>query len=321
MLRRVDLARFRGGSVNRRLLLRALLTGGLVVVGGRIFLRSTPDSEPEELVLEESAMSMVEQGLPVITHDDAQVIQTLAGDDNHVKDYLMKMRNFDAAHEGDISLTGKDFTTLQSVVQRLERAQRFIGHANFSLVSLDRLVFYASNYSKIGAFTKAELDLMDGVFHRDARDYGFQGGKVSSDFTQEIKARETVKINNSGNYLFRGKPEQLLKKIRKDLGENVVLTSGIRGVVKQLYLFLDKAVNAQGNLSLASRSLAPPGYSYHGVSDFDVGKRGYGYKNFTAAFAETQEYRVLTQLGYLNMRYPLDNMLGVRFEPWHVKVV
>jgi D-alanyl-D-alanine carboxypeptidase len=28
----------------------------------------------------------------------------------------------------------------------------------------------------------------------------------------------------------------------------------------------------------------------------------------------------LVELGYINMRYPEDNLLGVRYEPWHIKV-
>ena len=69
------------------------------------------------------------------------------------------------------------------------------------------------------------------------------------------------------------------------------LTSGIRGVVKQFLLYLDKADNNHGNLSLASRSLAPPGYSYHGIADFDVGQIGYGILNFTGRFTTTEVFK------------------------------
>ena len=48
--------------------------------------------------------------------------------------------------------------------------------------------------------------------------------------------------------------------------DDLVLTTGVRGVVKQFYLFLRKADRANGNLSLASRSLAPPGYSAYSAS-------------------------------------------------------
>ncbi len=73
-------------------------------------------------------------------------------------------------------------------------------------------------------------------------------------------------------------------KIKKDVGENVILTSGLRSVTKQFMLFLNKAYHNDSNLSLASRSLAPPGYSFHGVGDFDVGQVGFGASNFTEKF-------------------------------------
>jgi LAS superfamily LD-carboxypeptidase LdcB len=91
-------------------------------------------------------------------------------------------------------------------------------------------------------------------------------------------------------------------------------------VVKQMQLFVSKADRADGNLSLASRSLAPPGYSFHGVGDFDVGIKGWGARNFTDDFATTDEFKKLLDLGYIDIRYPADNRLGVRFEPWHIKV-
>ena len=47
-------------------------------------------------------------------------------------------------------------------------------------------------------------------------------------------------------------------------------------MVKQMHLFLAKPRQSNGNLSKASSSLAPPGYSFHGIGDFDVGKIGLG---------------------------------------------
>jgi LAS superfamily LD-carboxypeptidase LdcB len=92
-------------------------------------------------------------------------------------------------------------------------------------------------------------------------------------------------------------------------------------VVKQIYLFLNKADKVDGNLSLASYSLAPPGHSYHAIGDFDVGKNGLGRKNFSEEFASTDEFKRLIDLGYLGIRYPEDNSFGVRHEPWHIKIV
>jgi len=105
-----------------------------------------------------------------------------------------------------------------------------------------------------------------------------------------------------------------------DIGDTITLTSGVRSVVKQMHLFLRKASKYEGNLSLASRSLAPPGYSFHGIGDFDVGHIKLGEQNFTDAFAKTDEFKKLIDLGYINIRYLMDNELGVRFEPWHIKV-
>jgi len=85
--------------------------------------------------------------------------------------------------------------------------------------------------------------------------------------------------------------------------------------MKQFILFMNKVHRSDGNLSLASRSLAPPGYSFHGNGDFDVGQVGYGALNFTGRFTETKVYKRLSELGYLKLRYPEDNQLGVATSP------
>ena len=90
--------------------------------------------------------------------------------------------------------------------------------------------------------------------------------------------------------------------------------------MKQFYLFLSKAMRFDGNLSLASRSLAPPGYSYHATGDFDVGQKGFGGGNFDESFITTSVFKELTKLGYVEYRYGRDNLLGVRYEPWHIKL-
>jgi len=99
------------------------------------------------------------------------------------------------------------------------------------------------------------------------------------------------------------------------------LTAGVRGIVKQFYLFLSKALRHNGNLSLASRSIAPPGYSFHVAGDFDVGKAGYGVANFSGRFTETNVYAKLKSLDYVKFRYPPGNQTGIVFEPWHIQVV
>jgi hypothetical protein len=230
------------------------------------------------------------------------------------------MRNFNVHHDGDICLDSRQFQLLKSCVNRFKRVQRTVGHGNFYLLSFDEAISIARSYSRVGQFTRTELDFLEMIFYFDAANYGFFGKKPVKNITDQVKKREVVKIQNTGNFLYRGKPLQTYKEIMRGVGEGVVLTSGIRSVTKQFLLFLNKAYGSEGNLSLASRSLAPPGYSYHGTGDFDVGQVGLGPDNFTERFTTTTVYRRLNEQGYVRIRYPLDNLLGVRFEPWHIKV-
>lgn len=240
--------------------------------------------------------------------------------DGNIKDYLHKMQNFDLHHYGDIILNEEELPLLKSCVQRLKRLQRTVGHGNFHLLSFDEGLAIARNYSKVGRFTKQELDFFERVFYTDSAIYGFWGEKPIDKMTIRIKKKEVVKIPKSGNYLYKGEPHEMYEKVRKQVGDKLYLTSGIRGVVKQFYLFLNKANKHKGNLSLASRSLAPPGYSFHGIADFDVGQIGYGALNFTSSFTETEVFKKLDDLAYVSIRYPENNLKGVRFEPWHIKV-
>ena len=240
--------------------------------------------------------------------------------DLFIKDYLHKIRNFDDHHQEDVRLNRGQFLLLKSCVARFKRLQRTVGHGNFYLLSFDDAIKISRNYPRVGRFTREELTFLEMIFYSDATHYGFFGEKPLQNLTDRIQRRKVVKVPYTGNYLYKGLPLETYRKVRRDLGREVILTSGIRSVIKQFLLFLNKAYKSNGNLSLASRSLAPPGYSYHGIGDFDVGQVGLGADNFTLRFTTTRVYRKLKELGYLNIRYVEDNMLGVRFEPWHIKV-
>ena len=54
-------------------------------------------------------------------------------------------------------------------------------------------------------------------------------------------------------------------------------------------------------------------------SEISCRESRYG-KNFIEAFSSTDEFKKLVDLD-MSIRYPRNNMLGVRYEPWHVKVV
>lgn len=240
--------------------------------------------------------------------------------DNHIKDYLCKIRNFDQDHNDDIFLEERDLPLLHRSLQRLLRVQNTVGHGNFALISIDQALETARTYPSIGAFTPKECDFLEMIFYKDGSQYGFFGDKPMPDFTASLKEKDIIKIPDTGNYLYKGEPVRRYLKIKHIIGDNMVLTSGLRSVTKQFMLFLKKTALSGGNLSRASRSLAPPGYSYHGVGDFDVGQAGYGSDNFTIRFTETAVYKKMVDSGLTRLRYTKNNHLGVRFEPWHIQV-
>jgi D-alanyl-D-alanine carboxypeptidase len=221
----------------------------------------------------------------------------------------------------DVLLSPAQRITFDSALARLRRLQNYVGHGNFNIIGWDESLMFARKRDSIGAFSHKELELIEELFFTNAETLGFYGDKVVTNLSATIPKRDIDKIPWSGHFLFKGASTDTYNRIRRDLGDSVVLTSGIRSVVKQLYLFLNKADQVDGNLSLASYSLAPPGHSYHAVGDFDVGKKGFGSKNFSEAFAQTDEFKRLIDLGYLDIRYPQQNPFGVRYEPWHIKVV
>ena len=244
---------------------------------------------------------------------DTPILATTASPDRGI--YLDKMRNHEQSHGEDVYLKRHQYPVLISTFKRLDRVQNLVGHGNFNVVGFDETLAYGKRYASVGNFAPAEKDFLEELFSANARSYGFFGEKVITSMTESVQSKDRQKVGRTGHFLYKGESEALYKKLKKDLGSTIVLTSGIRSVVKQTHLFLAKTIQSKGNLSRASRSLAPPGHSYHGIGDFDVGKVGFGRKNFSEAFAQTAEYKRLVELGYVDIRYPRDNLFGVRYEP------
>ncbi|UCH80892.1 MAG: M15 family metallopeptidase [Nitrospiraceae bacterium] len=240
--------------------------------------------------------------------------------EDHIKDYLDKMNHFNEPHVDDVHINSILYKVFQSTVMRFRRLEQFVGHGNFQILSFDDGLEFARKNSQVGKFSGKEIRFLEMIFYAEAQQYGFLGQKHLNKITDRINTKEVTKIPHTGNYLFRGIPFETYKKIKQQVGEQVILTSGIRGIMKQFLLFLNNAYRKKGNLSLASRSLAPPGYSFHSNGDFDVGQAGFGILNFAEQFTSTEVYEKLNELGYLTLRYPKNNLLGVRYEPWHIKV-
>jgi hypothetical protein len=240
--------------------------------------------------------------------------------DSSVVDYLYKIKHFENDFKTDIFLDKEEFFVLKRLSRRLNRAQKIIGYMNFSILDFPMLIKYSKNYPAIGKFTDSEVALVEELVFRSATEYGFFGDKLIYNINDKIPKQHLSKMSNSGQYLYKSQAQKLFKQIQDEVGEKVILTSGVRGLMKQLQLFAAKAVKTGGNLSRASRSLAPPGHSYHGVGDFDIGDIGLGKLNFTEKFSETDIYKKLVDLGFIKIRYDTNNKFGVRYEPWHIKV-
>ncbi|VAX11908.1 D-alanyl-D-alanine carboxypeptidase [hydrothermal vent metagenome] len=273
---------------------------------------------PWRSLLEDSSVPLSQTAEDKHSHTSKTGKRKLA---HEARDQRYAVSHFDQDLKQDIFLPVAEQPVFQSVLRRQRKIQAHAGYANFSLMSFDEMLKYARSYSVIGEFSADQIRFMEKIFFHDAHDYGFMGEKVISSLTAKVAKKDTVKIPYSGNYLFKGGSQTVFERLRKDVGKNLVLTSGVRSVVKQMYLFLAKAEKCNANLSRASRSLAPPGHSYHALGDFDVGKRNLGALNFTSRFAQTEEYQKLIRLGYVSIRYTQDNYFGVRYEPWHIKIV
>ncbi len=240
--------------------------------------------------------------------------------DQLLKDDRARSDYFNHDFPEDIFYTGEKLEMLRELTRKFRGVQKHIGFGNFNLVGMDEFFQIADRSPSVGAITAREKAFLEELFYFDAKEYGFNGDKIFPSFTVTVRINEALKIPATGHYLKKGESLDIYNRLRKDIGESLVLTSGFRAVAKQFHLFLEKGLESNGNISKASRSLAPPGYSFHGRGDFDVGKIGYGLKNFTQDFADTDEYKRLLDLGYIDIRYTQSNLLGVRFEPWHIKI-
>jgi len=235
-------------------------------------------------------------------------------------DVKTKSLYFDQNFPDDLYCPAHSKQIMDSLITKFRAVQNYVGFGNFNLVGMDEFFFHTKYAPRITAITSAEKKFLEELYYKEAKELGFFGDKVFNSLTDNIHKKNTVKIPRSGHYLRKGKSVETYNKIVNDIGNTVILTSGVRALAKQFHLFLEKTATSDGNFSKASRSLAPPGYSFHGQNDFDIGKVGFGLGNFSDDFASTREFKVLSDLGYVDIRYKEMNNLGVRFEPWHIKI-
>lgn len=221
----------------------------------------------------------------------------------------------------DLYIAKKDYEVFQSVRNKLKLVQRHIGYGNFNVISFDTMLAISKRASNIEEFTKDEIAFLEFIFYYNPSTHGFFGDRISRNITETIDKKLITKIPHTGHYLFKGKAEKTYYEMTNDVGDSLTLTSGIRSIIKQTKLFLDKINSTNGNITQAAVSLAPPAFTYHSIGDFDVGKKGFGYANFTSKFANTDEFKKIQKLEYVDVRYTINNKDGVRYEPWHITTI
>ena len=215
----------------------------------------------------------------------------------------------------------KDYKVFQSIRRKLQLVQQYIGYGNFNVISFEEMLSISKRISSIGTFSKEEINFLEFIFYYNPSSHGFFGNRITNNITDTIDKRIITKIPYTGHYLFKGNAENTYYNMKKDVGDSLTLTSGIRSIVKQTKLFLDKINRVGGNISLAAKSIAPPAFTYHSIGDFDVGKKGLGHANFTSKFAKTEEFQQIKKLEYVEVRYTINNKDGVRYEPWHITTI
>jgi zinc D-Ala-D-Ala carboxypeptidase len=103
-------------------------------------------------------------------------------------------------------------------------------------------------------------------------------------------------------------------------GVALVAISGFRSVADQEKLFA-RQIQRQGSEVAAARLSAPPGYSEHHTGfALDIGDGAQPETDIKFEFEDTKAYRWLQTNGRrygVELSYPLNNIQGVSFEPWH----
>lgn len=175
--------------------------------------------------------------------------------------------------------------------------------------------------------------------HHDVnpRDYGFRGRHLGvlappADLiairgqVYRVEGEQEKKVINT-QYLpqptFQAY-EKMNRRIKEDLGRELLVDSGHRSPAAQLFTLLKHLGEFDYDLAKTLRLVACPGYSEHGYPptqaiDFAT-ENGVGVGGVDEQFALTAEYQWLlgNAAGFdLELSYPKGNPEGIDFEPWH----
>jgi len=243
-----------------------------------------------------------------------------SGTETADRDYFDRMVAADDVFENDQFLNPLELELAREVVERLRDVEAFVGHGRFTTLNFEAVFKHSAGLAS-RRLTVADIRFLRDIFNRSSESLGFNGPRISNQFLAGHAQEALIFYPKYGEYLLSGDAIEQFERLEAEFGSSVMLTSGYRGHPKQMLLYLEKVVEAQGNLSLASRNRAPAGYSFHFIGDFDVGDVALGEQSFSRRFLKTSIYQSMVRAGWVKWRYPSHNLLGVRFEPWHIASV
>jgi len=288
-----------------------------------LYVSQSAEGATEQKGLQRMATSQAkseDSGSPPRLQDFLAAFELKSGTETADQDYFDRMVAADDVFENDQFLSPVELEMAREVVERLRDVEAFVGHGRFTTLSF-KTVFKHSAGLASRRFTVADIRFLRDIFNRSSELLGFNGPRISDQFLAGHPQDALTFYPKYGEYLLSGEASGQFERLQAELGASVMLTSGYRGHPKQMLLYLEKVVESEGNLSLASRNRAPAGYSFHFTGDFDVGDVALGEQSFSRRFLKTAIYQSMLRAGWVKWRYPSHNLLGVRFEPWHIASV
>lgn len=93
------------------------------------------------------------------------------------------------------------------------------------MLSFDEMLRHSKYYKSVGVFKAEEIEFLEETFSDNVMRFGFYGERVTDEITTIVAGNERIKLRRTGHCLFKGDSLNLYNKVRRDLGDNVVLTS------------------------------------------------------------------------------------------------
>jgi LAS superfamily LD-carboxypeptidase LdcB len=227
-----------------------------------------------------------------------------------------------------IIITEKEKQRIKFLLQKIIEEKK----EKFSITDFDTVY---------GFLNKREVNSLKKLLKINPFEYGFKGEylgiqEVPKDLV-EIEGQRFKADNEEGfqEIGIRYLPQSAYKAYKrindrmfKEIGRRVLVTSGYRSPAYQLFLFAYYLDMYDFDIQKTIERVAVPGYSEHSVADYVaidfITEEGVPQDKDERLFEGTEEYKWLLEnakkYGF-GESYPLNNKLGVMYEPWHWRYV